>query len=223
MGRKNKLNTERSDKEVKLIPEKYQNNPFNTWKDKLDTQMPMLIASIPFVRNLAEYTGDDVSFQKLTSLLHYKENSLKITMNDLKLLLKGILKGKPSLSLPNPSKCVFEVIFETAEKIFNDSSEVIDLENKIVLAISIRLKSEMFIVKKISDDPYWKSLTKNQSFALYEKFKEKFPFEEREIKLLEQVNLMTPENIHINSFMYEPILDMSNVHLKSLYGNINAL
>jgi len=223
MGRENKLNTERSDKEVKLISEKYQNNPFATWKNHLEARMPMLIASIPFVRNLAEFSGDDDSFKKLTSLLHYKENSLKITMNDLQLLLKEILKDKPSLSLPNPSKRVFDVIFETAEEIFNDSSEVIDLENKIVLAISIRLKSEIFIVRKISDDSYWKSITKNQSFALFEKFKEKFPLKEEEMKLLEQVNLMTPENIHINSFMYEPILDMSNIHLKTLYKKINNL
>lgn len=29
--------------------------------------------------------------------------------------------------------------------------------------------------------------------------------------------MMTPENIHLNSFMYEPILDMSYDHLKKLY------
>jgi len=34
---------------------------------------------------------------------------------------------------------------------------------------------------------------------------------------------MTPENIHINSFMYEPILDMSNEHLKQLYKNVSSL
>lgn len=28
---------------------------------------------------------------------------------------------------------------------------------------------------------------------------------------------MTPENIHFNSFMYEPILDMSDEHLRRLY------
>ncbi len=45
----------------------------------------------------------------------------------------------------------------------------------------------------------------------------------RHIQLLEQVNLMTPENIHINSFMYEPILDMSNHHLKNLYCDVKLL
>jgi hypothetical protein len=34
---------------------------------------------------------------------------------------------------------------------------------------------------------------------------------------------MTPENIHLNSFMYEPIVDMSDEHLKKLYKNVMAL
>jgi len=34
---------------------------------------------------------------------------------------------------------------------------------------------------------------------------------------------MTPENIHINSFMYEPIIDMANEHLKQLYTDVSAL
>ena len=66
-------------------------------------------------------------------------------------------------------------------------------------------------------------LLKNQTQALYKKFVEKFSSETEAIKLLEDVNLMTPENIHLNSFMYEPILDMSNEHLKLLYDNISKL
>jgi len=34
---------------------------------------------------------------------------------------------------------------------------------------------------------------------------------------------MTPENIHLNSFMYEPILDMSNEYLKQLYSDVSRL
>lgn len=34
---------------------------------------------------------------------------------------------------------------------------------------------------------------------------------------------MTPENIHLNSFMYEPILDMSKDHLEKLYKEITLL
>ena len=34
---------------------------------------------------------------------------------------------------------------------------------------------------------------------------------------------MTPENIHLNSFMYEPILDMAPEHLKRLYADVKAV
>jgi lysophospholipase L1-like esterase len=62
-----------------------------------------------------------------------------------------------------------------------------------------------------------------QFIPIFNEFKVTFPTEETNIQLIEQVNLMTPENIHLNSFMYEPILDMSNEHLKALYRDIDLL
>ena len=44
-----------------------------------------------------------------------------------------------------------------------------------------------------------------------------------DVLVLEQVNLMTPENIHLNSFMYEPILDLGIAHLKALYLDVKQL
>lgn len=35
--------------------------------------------------------------------------------------------------------------------------------------------------------------------------------------VIEQVNIMTPEIIHINSFMYEPLIDLSVHQLIELY------
>lgn len=60
------------------------------------------------------------------------------------------------------------------------------------------------------------------SFAI-DRFRSDFPFEANAISLLEQVNLMTPENIHLNSFMYEPILDMAPEHLKTLYTEVKQI
>jgi hypothetical protein len=42
-------------------------------------------------------------------------------------------------------------------------------------------------------------------------------------KVLRKVVLMTPESIHLNSFTYEPILDMSDVHLRTLYREVVLL
>jgi hypothetical protein len=52
------------------------------------------------------------------------------------------------------------------------------------------------------------------------KFKEKFAAQVKEVSVLQRVVLMTPENIHLNSFMYEPILDMSDNHLRQLYKDV---
>lgn len=41
--------------------------------------------------------------------------------------------------------------------------------------------------------------------------------------VLERVNMMTPENIHLNSFMYEPLVDMSMTHLVQLYNDCKGL
>lgn len=48
----------------------------------------MLIASIPFVRNLAEYTGFKEFYVKLTSLLHVKENTHNISIAELETIFK---------------------------------------------------------------------------------------------------------------------------------------
>ena len=44
--------------------------------------------------------------------------------------------------------------------------------------------------------------------------------ENKDIEILERVAIMTPENIHVNSFMYEPLLDMSDAALKDLYSDV---
>jgi hypothetical protein len=101
--------------------------------------------------------------------------------------------------------------------------ESINFENKIVLSIAIRLAAEKFMVDKIADAVFWKGLGEYQTQKLLTKFKDKFPNEPETIKTLNSVILMTPENIHLNAFMYEPILDMSDAHLKKLYQEICVL
>ena len=34
---------------------------------------------------------------------------------------------------------------------------------------------------------------------------------------------MTPENIHVNAFMYEPIIDMGDDQLRKLYTDVKTL
>ena len=91
------------------------------------------------------------------------------------------------------------------------------------MSIAIRLKAENFMISKINDEPFWHGITSNQTIHLIKRYKRDFPTEKGHLQLFDQVNLMTPENIHLNSFMYEPILDLSSQHLKRLFDKVAAL
>jgi hypothetical protein len=103
------------------------------------------------------------------------------------------------------------------------ASDGLKLENKIVLAMATRIATERFMIRRIADDAFIAGLTANQTQALIKKFKQKFPGEDDAIRVLDRVALMTPENIHVNAFMYEPIVDMSEEHLKRLYTEVISL
>ncbi len=67
------------------------------------------------------------------------------------------------------------------------------------------------------------SIESHQTQTLVEKFRALFNTDAKTIEVLDRVALMTPENIHLNSFMYEPIVDMSDEHLRKLYTDVRAL
>lgn len=55
-------------------------------------------------------------------------------------------------------------------------------------------------------------------------YKQAEPFLTSEQKtIIEEVNLITPESIHLNSFMFEPLIDISDWALKELYAKVSDL
>lgn len=207
---------------IELLEAEYLKNPLDHWKKNLHIDSKMFIAAIPLVRNLVEYsdgpTTDD--YLKLTSLLHIKSESKTITMETL----RGIFNKRLTSNLGDNSlgaDSVLEFIFTQAECCMQEDEET-KLENKIVLSIAIRLKAEDFMIARINDQSITDNINGNQTIQLIEAYKNKFGADEN-IEVLERVNLMTPENIHLNSFMFEPILDISNHHLKNLYQEVKGL
>ena len=213
----------KTEEEIKVIEAEYF-HPFTYFRNNLTQNTDILVASIPFVRNIVEYTrgSGDEYYEKLTSLLHLKEDSPKITVKDLEAIYRVVLCNN-TIELGNKEKVVVDLILECADKISKDTTESVNLENKIVLAIAIRLKTEEFLIRDINDPQKVKEIERNQTIELFNIYKEKHMGGDGQLKLIEQVNLMTPENIHFNSFMYEPILDMSDQHLKQLYDNIKGI
>lgn len=115
-----------------------------------------------------------------------------------------------------------DIIFDEANACLTTNGKV-NLENKVVLSIAIRIAAERFMLKKIADSTFAAGIEGNQTPTLLKKFGELFSGETEVINTLQKVVLMTPENIHLNSFMYEPILDMSDEHLRKLFGEVVAL
>jgi hypothetical protein len=138
--------------------------------------------------------------------------------------LDGIFNSlcEPQGASQHPGRKVIDLIIAEAEAAIAAGGPV-NLETKIVLAIGIRLAAEAFAIKKISDDAFVASITKNQTRKLIERFREQFPNEDAALRALDRVELMTPENIHVNAFMYEPIIDMGEGQLRKLYADVKAL
>ncbi len=106
---------------------------------------------------------------------------------------------------------------------FFAQDETVELEGKITLSIAIRLFAERHMIRAINNQIFINSITENQTVTLLQEYKRLGLGRAQDIAILEQVNLMTPENIHLNSFMYEPILDLGISHLKTLYSHVKQL
>jgi hypothetical protein len=217
-----KLMASKIGRRLTLTQEKYQNNPFMFWRKQLQNP-PYCMSAIPFVRNLAEYCGHKADYLTLTSLLHLKGDSGNVTLGDLCLIYKRVLSDKQTLDLQPAGKPVLDVIFEEADKVLVGLDEHIELESKIVISIAIRLVAEKHMIARINDSAFVAAIKRNQTIELLKEYKSKALGTAEENQTLEQVNLMTPENIHLNSFMYEPILDMGSTHLRALYLDVKQL
>lgn len=178
---------------------------------------------IPFVRNVAEFAGLEAEEAELTRYLHVKNGSVDLTISDLEAEFKKVVKFKKDFTLPNGKETVFGLLFKQAAQACALNEEQIELETKIVLAMAIRIKAEIFMISVIGDQAFVDAIKSNQTFKLLQKVQDMGVVNITTIKCLKQVVLMTPENIHINSFMYEPILDMSNHHLKKLFETVSSL
>src|SRR5262249_54031935 len=151
----------------------------------------------------------DPNFSKLTSLLHWKPDSTSVTVADLNKIY-GDICGAVSASA-NGKEPDVDIIKAEAQSCL--ASQKDSFESKIVLAIAIRLAAESFMAGKINDPKFVAGITAHQTQEMISRFKAQFANATKAIEVLDRVQLMTPENIHLNSFMYEPIVDMSGDHL----------
>ncbi|RUZ81193.1 hypothetical protein EN947_19675 [Mesorhizobium sp. M7A.F.Ca.US.003.02.2.1] len=194
----------------------------NDWKAHFFNDSKKRIASVPFMRNLIEFTkGDgDAGYLKLTSLLHWRADTASTTEAELDEIYQGLF-GLGQKPVDDRTGSVVNGIYAAASECLV-APDGANFEHKIVLSIAIRLKAEEFMAGKINDPSFLASISQNQTPKLLKRYTAQFSGDPS-VKVLDKVVLMTPENIHLNAFMYEPILDMSDEHLRKLYGEVVAL
>ena len=225
----NKYFAIKHDNEIVLKEGQYTKNVFMTWKTRIN-QPKIFISSIAFIRNIIEYVEgqNDTDYKLLTNLLHYKEIVKDQIKNTSSILVSDIINiftnywhiSNQQINIDKNKKMI-DFIFETANNVVQETTinEVL-LENKIVLSIAIRLKAELYMINKINDKNITDNIERNQTRELMNNMNFNMS-DGKEIKtILEEVLIMTSENIHINSFMYEPIIDMSVEYLIKLYSKV---
>ena len=199
------------------------NNYFiGKWKNNIDKCDIIMCATIPFCRNLIEYTKgeNDPDFIKLTSLLHWKKDSNSISVGDYLSIYNNLF----GTNYPTNNHSILKsLLFQKAEEICrSDSHDGLNLENKVLLCIAIRINSEIFMIEKLrvlkSEPDYWCD-SHSQFGYLIKEFSKLLPSEPA-IRTLEKVSITVSSNIHLNSFMYEPILDLTIEHLINLYREV---
>ena len=213
-----------SNNEIELKTGQYIGNVFVNVLVKRNGEDKIFISMIPFVRNLIEYTKGHLSLEylKLTSCLHIKEDTRKITESDVINILKDYTLGE-EIKREVSDSSIYDLIIGTADNIAQDSDlNPIDLENKIVLSIAIRLLAEEYMKKKLvkvgKKEEDFAAIRSNQTGELTKMYKRNCQFDSNK-NIIEKVNMMTPEHIHINSFMFEPLIDVSVNHLIELYND----
>lgn len=105
-----------------------------------------------------------------------------------------------------------------------------DLEGKIAYAVKIRIMLERYMLGYINNTKNKVDIdgisipendSKNYTRTLFDK--NKHLFTKQGVEIAEKVLLTTPEYIHYNSFMYEPLIDVSKDDLIELHDQLTKL
>lgn len=197
-----------------------------------------LVSAMPFARNIAEYTLGKGSepYNTLSEALHWRASTEGITLAKIAAVIKWVLPQSRhgDLSDPPPETGLFDAVTDKADMIAGADSEM-DLYDKIVVSIATRLHAEKFMCSVLFDSGFPPEGDRPTTHDLVRRYRGRARSDGEDPALsslgasadplatLDRVALMTPEIIHINSFMFEPILDMSGRHLADLYRTVRGL
>lgn len=217
----------KSDGVVELNDGQYKGNVFVNAFVGHDDDDKIFISMIPYVRNLIEYTSGEgcLEYGKLTECLHQKTNTHAITISDIVGIMARYTQGNGMLRPASTDK-VYDLIISTADSIASEANpDPVIIQNKIVLSIACRHLAEKYMHDRLIASGKTEDnllCSGNQTGKWTQLYKNTLPNDSKR-RVIERVNMMTPELIHLNSFMYEPLIDLSLNHLISLYNDCKTL
>ena len=142
-------------------------------------------------------------YDLLSSVLHGRPDGQDVTFDDLS---DCYIRQIGCTALAGDNRKVQDVLVDVCNQIVNNG-ESFDLQAKIVLSVGIRTLVERIELSDIC--------TLGKIIA---EFREKLPGEcSAHADLIDQAALIVPENIHVNGFMYEPLVDIGSHRFVSLY------
>ena len=185
-----------------------------------ETKLRTFVAAIPFCRNICDYTDDKTLSDYLTKLLHVKLNTETFTIADCWNQLKPKF-ALGSLTCTTSGETWVNTVYRMADNICNETSNEVLLINKIVLSIAIRLKTEFYLRNVLVSNGIDIICDENQTREWAGRSKDKLSITDNAV--ISEVLLITPESIHVNAFMYEPLIDIPDYQLIDLYKKCGDL
>ncbi|MFV0379766.1 MAG: hypothetical protein ACK5KQ_02930 [Anaerorhabdus sp.] len=167
-----------------------------------------LITFIATKRNIEGFEQKKDNFNKLTYYLHFKEDTKNKTLGDLQ---NFIVDNSPKVEWGIPeTKNYLVYLEERSEKIITDrrGCSNLNLDDKMTLAVACRMKFE----EKFIDVE--KEYLSNQTRLIFNDLSKELK------KQFGEINIIIPDFVHLNSFAYEPLMDIKIDRLINLYNKL---
>ena len=188
---------------------------FSNWKESLiqNNDEKKFIALLPVCRNLIElkYDVNNNDYKKLCNTLHLRKDTKTIKVSDIIPIYLDTFNINCQI---DGNKNVYDILMNQLQALSRTNlTNSVALEDKILFSIGIRLNLETIFNK------YDQTLV-NAELSLGEELEiVKSNLDKEDIKLISKAIISIPEFIHLNSFMYEPLVDISTNTLKKIYDD----
>lgn len=195
---------------------------FGNYKKDAATDKSAWATMIPFARNIVEFQHDKThdDYKELTRALHTMSSN--VTVGDIQQCLQSIISVTDTLF--DESLNIHEAIILHAKEVASDTSDGFSLKDNLVLAIGTRLCIERYIISKISKEDYRNAVNKERDLTrklliLYSNNCSD-PKKQTLSKMFNKAAAIVDGTIHINSFMYEPLVDIGTWEMKKMFNEI---